>query len=336
MSAVSEKTFCIDEYPEYYPVIYTVIRFFLRELEKMGKHIRPAEGVDYTISLLFGINGSYASDFRKLFFPNKKCKEDGSLRNKCFGQYKISHFNYKMMVSECERHHIYLSDEMREVILLLSTYALPVSEILKEKKRFEIHKQLEREAKQWIKEIDAVMECTPDLKARIFMYLHQFRANEFTWWLLATLPSIDEEKIAHWIDELNDIPSEKTSRELLFPPKRLAALLELYEKFPRLNASNLKTAYNHITVFDLQCAYFHIDFLKQLSHTPLRRDDVYLSYLMLATLKEWPQDLMLEQIAAASKATLPVKYGSLPDEIEGYWALPRIDFKDSRTFTPLE
>lgn len=212
------------------------------------------------------------------------------------------------MISECKKHNIYISDETYDGMLLLSTYALPVSEILKEKSNFEIHKQLRREVENWIKEIDTTMEKDSDLKARIFMYLHQFRDDEFTWWLLASLSSIEKEKIEHWIDELHNLPSERTTEEMLAPPQKIKALLDFYDKFPRLNASNLKTAYNHISVYDLQYAYFHIDYLKQFSRTPLRQNDIYLTYLILATLKQWPQELILEQIVSASKANLPIDF----------------------------
>ena len=322
MSVVAEETFCIEEYPEYFPVIYTAIRFFLCEMEKIK--VKPREEVDKAISALFNINKSYASDFRKLLFPRNKCREKDNLRDKCFKQYKISHFNYDLMVSVCKDKKIPLFDEMRGGLLLLSTYALPVSEILKEKSNFEIHKQLKCEVRHWIEEIDAIMGKDSDLKARIFMSLHQFRDDEFTWWLLAALSSIDEEKIKHWIDELHNLPSEKTTEEMLTPPQRIKALLDFYDKFPRLNASNLKTAYNHISVFDLQCAYFHMDYLKQFAHTPLRRNDIYLTYLILATLKQWPQELILEKIVSASKANLPIDYVPL-NEIKWDWASPKVD-----------
>lgn len=316
MSVVAEETFCIDEYREYFPVIYTAISFLRCGMKKVD--MRPMEKVDEVIHELFGINMSYASDFRKLFFPSSRCKENNELREKCIKQYKISHFNYKLMVSKCNSKGIRLSNEIRDGMLLLSTYALPVSEVLKENSEFEIHEQLRNEVKKWIDAIDTVMKNDSDLKARIFMYLHQFRTDEFIWWLLATLSSIKEGKINHWIDELHNLPSEKTTGEMLAPPPKTKALLDFYEKFPRLNASNLKTIYNHISVFDLQCAFFHIDYLKQLSHTPLRPNDIYLTYLILATLKQFPQELMLEQIAAESKARLPIKYCPI-DEVEIDW-----------------
>ena len=67
-----------------------------------------------------------------------------------------------------------------------------------------------------------------------------------------------------------------------------------------------------------------MDYLKQFAHTPLRRNDIYLTYLILATLKQWPQELILEKIVSASKANLPIDYVPL-NEIKWDWASPKVD-----------
>ena len=316
MSVVAEETFCIGEYPEYFPVLYAAISFFLCEMKKI--RTKPLKEVDEIIGELFNINISYASDFRKLLFPNSKCKEKDNLRDKCFNQYKISHFRYDLMVSECKIKNIHLFNEMRDGMLLLSTYALPVSEILNGMGKYEIHADFKREMKSWINKIDEIMHDNSNLKVAIYMYLHQFRKNELVWWLLATLSSIEIEKVKKWIHVFSNISSEKSILEVAEITEKWCFLLDFKNKLPRLNAANLKNVYDNITGYDLECAYSHIDYFKQFSCTPLRQDDIYLTYLIVTTLNQHHQEMLLEQIAAESKATLPTKYCPV-DEVEIDW-----------------
>lgn len=306
MSTTSNKTFCISMYPEYKLVIQCVLHFFLQAKER-GR-IKFQSEIDSIISDLFNINAAYAGKLRKLYFPsggNQHSVESSDERLNCC---KISHFNFKRMASICETYGIRIPDEARDEILLLSASALPVSEILNDKSELEIHQGFKTAAKSWMDEIDIIMKDNADLKASIFMYLHQFRDNELIWWLLATLCSIEEEKVRKWIDVFDNIPSEKSIRESAEAAEKTNFLMDFYKKFYRLNASNLKLIYNGISGFDLICAYRHRDYFKQFARTPLRQNDVYLSYLIVATLKQHPQELMLEQIASASKANLPIDF----------------------------
>ena len=171
-----------------------------------------------------------------------------------------------------------IPDETYDGILLLSSYARPVSEILKDRGQFEIHAEFKHCVKSWISELDRIMQNSPDLKVAIFLYLHQFRENEMVWWLLATLPTIDLEEVKKWIATFGDISSEKTILEIITPNEKTDFLLDFKNKFSRLNASNLKNVYDNVSGFDLQCAYWHIDYFKQFSRTPLRSDDIFLTY----------------------------------------------------------
>lgn len=306
MSTLLRDSFCIDEYPEYEPLIQYVIQFFV-QAKKRGR-INLQSEIDKIISELFNINTAYAGKFRKFYFPSNRSRNGPEPLDKYLNRCKISHFNFKQMVSICGNNRINIPIEDRNKILLLSTFALPVSEILNEKSQYEIHADFKRKAEGWASEIDAIMKNIPDLKASIFMYLHQFRESEAVWWLLATLSSIDEEKIKKWVDSFRYVPSEKPILELVEPAKEASFLLDFYKKFPRLNASVLNTVYSNISGFDLFCAYDHIDCFKQFSHTPLRPDDILLTYLIITTLNECPQEGMLEQIAKASKANLPINF----------------------------
>lgn len=316
MSTLLRDSFCIDEYPEYEPLIQNVLQFFVQE-KKRGR-ISFQSKIDEIISELFNINTAYAGKFRKFYFPSSRSRSGTEPLDKCLNRCKIGHFNFKQMVSICGKNRISISIEDRNKILLLSTFALPVSEILNDKSQYEIHADFKHDAKNWISEIDTIMKNNPNLKASIFMYLHQFRDSEAVWWLLATLSSIDEKKKKEWIDSYRYLPSEKPILEMVEPAKETSFLLDFYNKFPRLNASVLNTVYSNISGFDLFCAYDHIDYFKQFSRTPLRPDDILLTYLVISLLNECPQGLMLEQIEKASKANLPKPFRS-DDEVYIDW-----------------
>lgn len=155
MSAVEKKLFCVNEYKEYEPVIQCALKVFL-QAKKQGR-IKFFSKIDNIIGNLFAVNSSYAGKFRKLYFPTSRNQNNEALYIECLTKCKISHFNFRLMISECRKHNIYISDETYDGMLLLSTYALPVSEILKEKSNFEIHKQLRCEVEHWIEAIDEIM-----------------------------------------------------------------------------------------------------------------------------------------------------------------------------------
>lgn len=224
MSTLLIDSFCIGEYPEYEPLIQCVIQFFVQAKE--SDRIKFQSKIDEIISELFNINTAYAGKFRKFYFPSDRSRNDPEPLGKSLNHCKIGHFNFKHMASICEENDISISDEYRNKILLLSTFALPVSEILNEKSQYEVHADFKRKVDGWTSEIDAVMEKNPDLKASIFMYLHQFRASEAVWWLLATLSSIDEERIKKWIDSFRYVPSEKPILDLVEPARETSFLLE--------------------------------------------------------------------------------------------------------------
>lgn len=229
MSTLLRNSFCIDEYPEYEPLIQYVLQFFV-QAKKRGR-INFQSEIDEIISELFNINTAYAGKFRKFYFPSNRSRNGpeplGTSLNRC----KIGHFNFKQMVAKCSKNGIGISVEDKNKILLLLTFALPVSEILNEKSQYEIHADFKREAESWASEIDAIMKNNPDLKASIFMYLHQFRESEAVWWLLATLSSIDEEKIKKWIDSFRYVSSEKPILEMVESTKEASFLLDFTKNF---------------------------------------------------------------------------------------------------------
>jgi len=299
-----DESFLLSNCPEYAPILQYVIDFFLQEKERNRSYLM--NDVDESVGFIFQINPTYASKFRKLFFYDNK-QYSPTLYDECMNRIRIRHFSYIAMEKACKEHEILVPKETRDELLFLQTLALPVSEMWNEKSEFEIHADFKCAAKKWISEIDIIMEDVPNLKAAIYMYLHQFRENELIWWLLATLSSIDKEKIEKWIHAFGDIPSEKSILEIVEVTDRWFFLLDFKNKLPRLNAKNLKHVFENVTGFDLYCAYNHINYFKQFSRTPLRQIDIYLTYLIIATLSQQPMELMLEQIAAASNADLPVK-----------------------------
>lgn len=303
MLTTLNEPFPINEYPEYWPVIRCV--FILLFQAKRKGRIGHIGKIDDIFSSLFNVNTTYASKFRKLYSRRLKGIDDPELYDECMNHIKIGHFNSKRMISTYSS--LIPNDSLRG-LLLLSNYAIPVSNILNESGKYEIHADFKREIKSWTSEIDKIMQGNPNLKAAIYMYLHQFRENELVWWLLATLPSIGKAKIEEWIHVFDAIHPEKSILEIIRLTEKWLFLLDFKNKLPRLNASNLKNVYDNVTGYDLQCAYFHIDYFKQLSRTPLRQDDIYLTYLIISTLEEWPQELMIEQIASASKANLPIDF----------------------------
>lgn len=152
----------IKEYPEYGLVFQCVLDFFIQAKER-GK-INFLEDIDKIMSELFTINPTYARNLRQAYAPNSRSKMTQKRIDKYFESYKISHINIKLMESECKKNGINCPDEVRDNILLLSTYTLPVSEILDEESKYEVHAKFKSEAKKWIDEIDMVMKNNPALK----------------------------------------------------------------------------------------------------------------------------------------------------------------------------
>lgn len=322
MSDITERRLYINEYPEYGLVLQCIIELFLQEKEKNKKEkgkdrITLLSDIDEEIAYLFNTNSVYAGKLRKVYCSGGNRKADFS--EKYLREGSIEHFNFGRLKSVFKRRKIEISDEICDKLLRLSTLALPVSEILNKESKFEIHTEVKVKIEEWKHEIDLIMETRQSLKVSLLKYLHHFRENELVWWLFTSLPSVKEEKVEHWIDSFGNIPSEKTILELIDSAEKCGYLLDFKNKFYRINEKNHKNVYDDITGFDLLFAYVHIDNFKQLACTPLRPVDIYLTYLITATIKQCPRELILERIAADSKAKIAFNFAPT-EEIIVDWA----------------
>lgn len=311
MPNIIEDGFYMDEYPEYKLVVQCILKIFLQANKE--KKIKFMFQVDEYVGELLQTSAANASNLRKIYFNGDRNENASDCSLKHLKMSKVGFFDFEKMMNICKENGIDISTQNRDELLLFSTCALPVSEILNEKSKFGIHADFRVQIKAWIHEIDVIMKKNPNLKIILLKYLHKFRENELVWWLLSSLPSVAEGKVKHWIDSFGNIPSEKTILELIDSTEEYGYLLDFKNKFYRINEKNHKTVHDEVTGYDLLSAHIHIDNFKQLACTPLRPVDVYLTYLIAATIKHCPQELILEQIAAASKAKLAYNFASTED-----------------------
>lgn len=296
----------MDEYPEYKLVVKCVLKTFLRANEE--KKIKFISQVDEYVGELLQTSAANAGNLRKLYFSGDRSKKTADYNSKHLGISKVGFLDLEKMIRICKENDVNISERARNELLFFSTCALPVSEILNEESKFGIHADFRIQLKAWIDEIGAIMKKNPNLKIAMYKYLHKFRENELVWWLLASLPSVAEEKVKRWIESFANVPSEKTILELVGSTEELSYLLEFKNKFNYINEKNHKNVYDEVTGIDLLFAHIHIDNFKQLALTPLRSVDIYLTYLITATIKQCPQELILEQVASSSKAELTYNF----------------------------
>lgn len=315
MSKIIRDHFYINDYPEYKPVLRIVLKLFLQA--KKEKKIAHLSDVDHDIAYLFNTNNVYAGKLRKFYYPTREQKKSKSSKDD-LEEITIGHFDFYRLKELVKQHEMDICDESYEVILACANLALPVSEVLKEVSNFNIHTGIKEKVKGCIKEIDLIMRDRKTLKISLFKYLHQFRSDELVWWLLATLPTIDELKVKKWISSFGNVTSNKEILTLINSAEKYGYLLEFNHKFRRINEKNHKNIYDNILALDLLCAYAHIDYFEQFAHTGLRADDVYLTYLIVSTLDSNSQEVILEQIGHASKAKLPIDF-TPPTEVIIDW-----------------
>lgn len=319
-----EQKLWLETCSDYIPALTCAFTFLFHEKEKRqvenkgiqtkkrkSRNITTAD-IDKIVGAAFDLSPGYAGNLRRFFcvdcYNKKKPRNPDICEMEDLALAKIRPFSPNIMKSYCDPFDdtelkINASDEILDGILLLANYALPVSEVLKEKSEFEIHRDIKCNVEEWKQEFEKVIGVDSDIAywKTIFKYLHQFRADELVWVLLLMLPTIDEDRINKWKDSIENIQSTKTISEIESTRSSTSYLMQFrdelsdLERTSRRDLTNRSEIFDTVSVLDLQSAYFHLDCFKQLSQTRLRPADVCLIYLM-AMLEPDYQGIMLEDI----------------------------------------